>query len=216
MGGRSESSGIGRGGLRLLRLVLSLSRGLTSSAVSVVNESLSAVSSTEELGVGEKPPRLGEAGLGGICVLVACASDTCRGGEVEEDVVVDRTETAGGRERDERARGGGGRGGGRGGGTRRRDLDALLRCEQGAPRNRARGSSSNNNNNNNRSHIQMHGEPSQSRRPATASGKRARARTIDGLGNRVFCISQNGRAVEARSSIVVVMVCFSRSFWRHQ
>lgn len=184
MGGRSASSGTGRGGLRLLRLVLSLSRGLTSSAVSVVNESLSAVSSTEGLGVGEKPPRLGEAGLGGICVLVACASDTCRGGEVEEDVVVDRTETAGGRERDERARSGGGRGGV----TRRRELDALLRC---APRNRARGSSSNSNNN--RSHIQMHGEPSQSRRPATASGKRVRARTIDGLGNRVFPLQTGGQ-----------------------
>lgn len=95
-----------RGGLRLLRLVLSLSRRLTSSPLSVVKVSLSPVSSTEGLGVGEKPPCLGEAELGGICVLVACASDTCRGEELEEDVVVDRTETAGGREQDERARSG--------------------------------------------------------------------------------------------------------------
>lgn len=93
-------------GLRLLRLVLSLSRKLwTSSSPLSVKVSLSPVSSFEGLGVGEKkPPRLGEAGLGGICVSVACASDTYRGGELGGgDVVVDRMGAAGGREQFERA-----------------------------------------------------------------------------------------------------------------
>lgn len=89
MGGKFGGARAAIRGLRL-RLVLSLSRRPTSSPLSV-KVSLSGVS-FEGLGVGEKPPLLGEAELGGICVLVACASDTCRGEELEEDVVVDRVE----------------------------------------------------------------------------------------------------------------------------